>query len=68
MMELGYALGRSRRVVISAKKGTQLPFDQDKLATCFWDDAASPDERRAEYGDWIDRYGELPPIVEPKRL
>src|SRR5690606_26487026 len=29
MMELGYALGRSRRVIISARKGTKLPFDQD---------------------------------------
>lgn len=68
MMELGYALGRWRRVVISAKKGTQLPFDQDKLATYFWEESASPDERRNEYGDWFDRYSEPPPIVEPKRL
>jgi len=37
-MELGYALGRSRRVIISAKKGTQLPFDQAKFATGFQDD------------------------------
>jgi ATP nucleosidase Cap17-like, N-terminal len=68
MMELGYALGRSRRVVISAKVGTQLAFDQDKLATHFWDEGASPDERRSEYRAWFDRYSELPPIVEPTRL
>lgn len=68
MMELGYALGRSRRVVISAKQGTQLAFDQDKLATYFWEGSASPDEQRNEYRDWFDRYSEPPPIVKPKRL
>ena len=68
MMELGYALGRSRRVVISAKKGTQLTFDQDKLPTYFWDEIGSSDERRRDYRDWFDRHSELPPIVEPQRL
>jgi TIR- and PNP-associating SLOG family len=63
MMELGYALGRSRRVVISAKKGTQLPFDEDKLPTHFWDNGSPPDQRRREYRDWLDLYSELPPIV-----
>ncbi len=68
MMELGYALGRLRRVVISAQKGTQLAFDHDKLAMHFWEESASPDERRNEYRDWFDRYSEPPPIVEPRRL
>jgi hypothetical protein len=68
MMELGYALGRSRRVVISAKKGTRLAFDQDKLPTYLWDDGGTPDERVAEYRDWFDRYSDLPPIVAPRPL
>jgi hypothetical protein len=68
MMELGYALGRSRRVIISAMNGTQLPFDQDKLPTYFWDVRGSDEERRRDYRDWFDRYSDLPPIVEPKRL
>lgn len=68
MMELGYALARNRRVVISAKKGTQLAFDQDKLATYFWDDSGSPSERIRDYLDWFDRYSELPQIVEPLQL
>jgi hypothetical protein len=59
-MELGYALARRRRIVISAKKGTKLPFDEDKLPTYFWDDAG---ERIRSYRDWFDRYSELPPIV-----
>lgn len=67
-MELGYALGRNRRIVIIAKKGTQLAFDQDKLATYFWEDGGAPNDRVTEYLGWFDRYGELPPIVEPRRL
>lgn len=64
MMELGYALARRRRVIISAKKGTQLPFDQDKLPTFMWDNAGMLDERRKAYREWFDRYNELPSLVE----
>lgn len=63
-MELGYALGRHRRVVLSAKAGTKLIFDGDKLPTYFWEDAGSVDESREAYRDWLDQYSELPPIVE----
>ena len=63
-MELGYALARRRRVVISAKKGTRLPFDPDKLPTYMWEDKATRDERVAGYCEWLDRYIELPPLVE----
>lgn len=67
-MELGYALARRRRVVISAQKGTQLPFDEDKLPTYLWEEAGSRDDRIKAYRDWFDRYSELPPIVELRRL
>lgn len=63
-MELGYAIARRRRVVISARKGTVLPFDEDKLPTYFWSEGALASDRREEFRDWFDRYSELPPIVE----
>ena len=63
-MELGYALGRRRRVVTSAKTGTKLIFDADKLPTYFWEDMAPVDERRIAYRNWLDQYKELPPVVE----
>jgi hypothetical protein len=63
-MELGYALGRRRRVVISAQTGTTLPFDEDKLATYFWGDDGTVDQRRRAYLAWLDRYSELPPLVD----
>lgn len=64
LMELGYALARRRRVVISAKKGTTLPFDGDKLPTYFWENAGTRDNRIRAYREWLDRYSELPPIVK----
>lgn len=64
LMELGYALGRHRRFVISAQDGTHLDFDHDKLPTHFWKDAATGDDRRSAYRDWLDLYSDLPPIVE----
>jgi hypothetical protein len=63
-MELGYALARRRRVVISAKAGTRLIFDADKLPTYFWTDAGTAEERRTAYRDWFDQYVELPTLVE----
>jgi hypothetical protein len=63
-MELGYALARRRRVVISAKKGTRLPFDGDKLPTYLWEDAGTRSERIGAYRQWFDRNSELPPVVE----
>jgi hypothetical protein len=67
MMELGYALGRTRRIVISARHGTKLTFDQDKLPTYFWDVNDGPD-RLAKYLEWFDRHSELPPVVPARRL
>lgn len=67
-MELGYALGRRRRIVISAKKGTRLPFDEDKLPTYFWENEGTRAERTKNYRDWFDRHIELPPIVESRHL
>jgi hypothetical protein len=63
-MELGYALGRHRRVVISAKTGTSPIFDADKLPTYFWEGTGPVDERRTAYRNWLDQYSELPPVVE----
>lgn len=63
-MELGYALARHRRVVISARKGTQLPFDEDKLPTYIWEDTGTSTEHLEEYRQWFDRNSDLPPIVE----
>jgi hypothetical protein len=35
-IELGYALGRKRRVIVTAMTGTSLPFDQQAIPCFFW--------------------------------
>jgi hypothetical protein len=62
-MELGYALARRSRIVISAMKGTGLPFDEDKLPTFLWDQTGETDDVRRAFLHWFDLHSELPPVV-----
>ena len=63
-MELGYALARRRRVVISAMQGTQLPFDPDKLPTHFWSPDQAPATKEGAFRTWLDRHLDTPPLVQ----
>lgn len=63
MMEFGYALGRRRRYLVSAKKGTYLPFDPDKIPTYFWDPDLDRDVRIRQYQDRFEIYSEPRPLV-----
>ena len=64
MMELGYALARRRRVVISAMEDTQLPFDSDKLPTHFWSPDETPEAGRQAFRRWLERHLDMPPLVK----
>lgn len=61
-MELGFALGRHRRVLISAKDGTSLPFDPDKLPTFFWSDLPDLTTQVAAFRTWFERHLDMPPV------
>jgi hypothetical protein len=63
MMELGYALGRQRRFIVTARSGTRLPFDPDKLPTYFWSEESAPAERIQHFKQWLDRYIDLPTLI-----
>ena len=62
-MELGYALARRRRVVITAMQGTRLPFDSDKLPTYFWSPEQRQEERQDAFASCLRRYVDMPPLV-----
>ena len=62
-MELGYALARQRRVLITAMQGTQLPFDSDKLPTHFWSPEQPQEDGRRAFQSWFGRHIDMPPIV-----
>jgi len=47
-IEVGYALGRGHRVMITAEKGTHNPFDIQPVPTLFWSPSAALAERQAE--------------------
>lgn len=63
MMELGYALARHRRVIISAMQGTKLPFDPDKLPTHFWETDQPPEVAKDAFHAWLERHIDMPPLV-----
>lgn len=67
-MEYGYALGRAQRVIVTAQKGTRLPFDTSAIDCHFWagdaDDAARIAGFENYWRDNIDR----PPLVKPRGL
>jgi hypothetical protein len=47
-LELGYALGQATPAIVTAEKGTRLPFDTHAMPCCFWDPSSSPQSRRQE--------------------
>ena len=63
LMELGYALGRERVLVVTAKSNTALPFDSDKLPVFFWDDTEDTETRISEFRAWLERHARYLPIV-----
>ena len=48
-MELGYALGRGTRVLVSTEDGTDLPFDQAAIPTLMWNPNREPTELIEEF-------------------
>ena len=67
-VELGYALGRSQRVILTARKGTSLPFDSSCLETYLWDPARLVEDIRKEFREHWARNINMPPIVRPRGL
>lgn len=64
LMELGYALARRKRVIITARHGTILPFDTDKLPVFFWSDQELLASTMETFRTWLERHMDLPPLVQ----
>lgn len=53
-IELGYALGRRSRIIVTAKEGTELPFDQQAIPCHFWNEHVTEEKRQHSLRDfWI---------------
>lgn len=63
LIELGYALGRNRRLIICAKEGTKLPFDIDKIECFFWSPTDDYAKTTADFRVFVKRNLGQPPLV-----
>lgn len=68
-VELGYALGRGLRIVVTAMNGTRLPFDSQMLPHHFWSDTGADDTvRQAAFKEFWARQIDRPPLVRPRSV
>lgn len=67
-MEYGYALGCRLPVMLTARKGTKLPFDTSAIECHFWDGEASDEVCILEFERYWKRNKDRPPLVEQREL
>lgn len=63
MMELGFALGQEKKVIISAMFGTVLPFDPAHLPTHFWDWSSSVASNKEALATHFNTFIDSPPVI-----
>lgn len=63
LMELGYAFGRERRVIITAEEGTVIPFDASPIEVRSWSDSTDDLKRIEELQDYWRRNINRPSLV-----
>lgn len=67
-MEFGYALGHGNRVLLTAQKGTHLPFDSFALDCHYWEDSVNDDERIKHFKEYWRRTIDRPPLVKARSI
>lgn len=63
-MELGYALGRGIKVIITAEQGAKLAFDADDIYCHFWSHGIDDVQGRQAFRDFWQTHINRSPIVE----
>lgn len=67
-MEYGYALGRQQKVILTARKGTRLPFDASAIESHLWNENAEDETRIADLKAYWRRNIDRPSLVKPREL
>lgn len=62
-IELGYALGRPIRVIMTAEEGTKVPFDTDAVPCHFWKPTLTDVDRQEEFRIFLKQNIDRPPLV-----
>jgi nucleoside 2-deoxyribosyltransferase len=64
--EMGYAFGRGRKVIVTAKDGTAIPFDTSAYEANLWTPAKSVTDKISELKQYWQRNISRPPLVVPR--
>lgn len=67
-LELGFAMGRSARTIVTARQGTKTPFDVTTYAAHIWRDKGDVTQRRNEFREHIESVKNRPPLVSDAPL
>jgi hypothetical protein len=62
-MELGYALGVAKKVILTAMEGTKLPWDVDAIHCHFWSPKVSDAQSRAKLASFMKKNINRNPLV-----
>jgi ATP nucleosidase Cap17-like protein len=62
-IELGYALGREHRIIVTAQEGTVLPFDEQAIPTHFWSHSRIVSEQREQFRTFWTKNIDRDPLV-----
>lgn len=62
-IELGYALGRGVRVIMTAEEGTPIPFDPQAIPCFFWKHGIDNAERKRALKEFWKKYVDRRPLV-----
>lgn len=62
-LELGYSIGQQKKYIITAKKGTKLPFDTKMIYCHFWDLKNGILKEREKLADFIKHHINKKPLI-----
>ena len=66
-MEMGYALGKGQRVIVSARDDTKFPFDAMALEAFLWGEKEDIKKMLARFRDHWERNVEMPKLVAVRK-
>ncbi len=67
-LELGYALGRSIPTIVTAREGSDTPFDITTLAGLHWTTDGTAEDRRKAFREHWEAVRNRPPVVTVEEL
>jgi len=67
-MEMGYAFGLNKRVLLTAREGIRLPFDSNAIPCYFWSPDRSNEEQQESFLEFWKKNINRPPLAPAKNI